>query len=190
MFGFIGRVARAMWEMFDDNSGSVPRLADAPAADAAAVIARNQLTASSRDSRSAVPGQPNTAIELLAIVATTSAPHLRVTISTPEPLIAAVPARTTPPHMAVSSGRHGMKPASPLRSNRAATAPASARAKPKPVKKARRHVVPVRKASAQSVRMQAALMKAKRQSDAERALARLAALLPSATIHEFLRKAA
>ena len=83
-----------------------------------------------------------------------------------------------------------------LRSTRPRPSPvAAARKLGKPVSAkprrsaAVRAVVAVRQASAQSVRMQAALMKCQRRRDAERALAKLTALLPSATIHT-LRKAA
>lgn len=88
-----------------------------------------------------------------------------------------------PKHSVLLSTRH--RP-SPLATARKIGKPISAKPRRSPAVRA---IVGVRRASAQSVRMQAALMKCQRRRDAEHALAKLTALLPSATIHT-LRKAA
>lgn len=91
--------------------------------------------------------------------------------------------RTASARNVLQSTRH--RP-SPVAAARKRGKPTSSKPRRSPAVRA---VVAVRPASVQSVRMQAALMKCQRRRDAERALAKLTAQLPSATIHP-LRKAA
>lgn len=136
--------------------------------------------------------------------------RLVVTISKPEPIRATVapqttapaapaPATAATPEAAASSGSSGQTylKHTVLRSTHHRPSPvavARRRGKPTSMKprravKAARTPVAVRRASDQSVRMQAALMKCQRRRDADRALARLAEQRPAAQVIT-LRKAA
>ena len=161
-----------------------------------------------RPQPAAVPGTgsaPNQAIgNSLPFAANQAAKvALKITVSRPEPLsainpdnvllapsdvagpIAREPVRAKP--RAATTLRCQRRIASPIAAQRAAgrsIATKPRRAKPAVPTRVRTNLV-----SADSVRMQAALMRCQRRRDAERALAKISALKPSATIHKLPRAA-
>ncbi len=127
---------------------------------------------------------------------------IKVTISQPEPIVtvdrhAVVSADDVRPELIAPNTPAVAKRATTLRSMRHAVSPiamtkaagALMARPPRRAKTATRRPVRVNRVSGDSVRMQAALMRSKRLSDAERALAKLKALRPTATIHALHRAA-
>lgn len=149
-----------------------------------------------------IAGEPERGSVVIRAV-TTSQPPLKVTISKPEPvakteaeLERAVRIKTTDV-VARPAPNINKRTVAPHRSQRPKLSPIAVKkaagrsmfSTPRPAKTATRTPVRGNRVSEDSVRMQAALMRMQRQRDASRALERMKALLPTATILTLKRAA-